>query len=102
MTSGFVDVDELAFDNLHELTMDESAQVGLDPPAIERLEQVAVPTLILPADRDPRWLQRVSRVLGERIPDARTVAIPDVDHVINLRRPEAFDAAVLPFLAEVT
>jgi pimeloyl-ACP methyl ester carboxylesterase len=92
---------EIAFDNLHELTMDESGRVPIEPPAIERLGEIAVPTLILPADHDPLWLQRVSRILAERIPGARTVRIANTDHVINLRRPVEFDEAVLAFLAEV-
>ena len=29
------------------------------------------------------------------------MTIEGADHVVNLRQPDAFDAAVLPFLAEV-
>jgi 3-oxoadipate enol-lactonase len=92
---------QIAFDNLHELTMDESGALPLDPPAIERLDEIGVPTLVLPADHDPLWLRRVSRLLAERIPGARVVEIPDTDHVINIRRPGEFDDAVLAFLGEV-
>jgi pimeloyl-ACP methyl ester carboxylesterase len=91
----------IAFDNLHELTMDESGALRLDPPAIERLEEIPVPTLVLPADHDPLWLRRASRLLAERIPGARVVEIPDTDHVVNVRRPVEFDDAVLAFLGEV-
>ena len=34
-------------------------------------------------------------------PDARLVTIAGADHVVNLRQPDAFEAAVLAFLAEV-
>ena len=91
----------IAFDNLHELTMDESGAAMLDPPAIDRLEQIRVPTLVLPADHDPLWLRRVSRLLAERIPATRLVEIPDTDHVLNMRRPADFDDVVLSFLEEV-
>ena len=67
--------------------MDESAAEELDPPAIERLEQVACPTLVLPADHDPVFSQRESQIMADRIPGAQTVAISDVDHVINMRAP---------------
>ncbi|MGH2635216.1 MAG: alpha/beta fold hydrolase [Actinomycetota bacterium] len=91
----------IAFDNLHELTMDESARRELDPPAVGRLEEVAAPTLVLPADHDPPWTERICRLLAERIPEARVVQIPDVDHVVNMRKPAEFNRIVLEFLGEV-
>ena len=95
-------IHDIAFDNLHDLTMDESAVEQLDPPAIERLEQVACPTLVLPADHDPAFSQRESQIIAARIPRARLVAIPDVDHVINMRAPGQFNEVVLSFLAEAS
>ena len=92
---------QIAFDNLHELTMDESARRDISPPAIERLERIASPTLILPADHDPLAYRRVSAILVERIPNARLVQIPETDHVVNMRRPAEFDALVTAFLGEV-
>lgn len=92
---------EIAFDNLHELTMDESGEEGIDPPAVGRLGEIEAPTLVLPADHDPPWHTRICEVLVGGIPNARLVQIPETDHVINLRRPAEFDRVVLGFLAEV-
>jgi pimeloyl-ACP methyl ester carboxylesterase len=92
---------EIAFDNLHEITMDEGAAEQLDPPAIERLAEIAAPTLVLSADHDPPDMARICRTLAARISGARLVQIFGTDHVINVRRPAEFDAAVLAFLAEV-
>ncbi|HET8526357.1 MAG TPA: alpha/beta hydrolase [Actinomycetota bacterium] len=92
---------QIAFDNLHELTMDESGRRDISPSAIERLEDVAAPTLVLPADHDPLAYRRVSAILAERIPRARLVQIPETDHVVNVRRPSEFDRIVLEFLGEV-
>ena len=89
---------DIAFDNIHELTMDESAAEELDPPAIERLEEIACPTLVVPADHDPPDLRRASAELAARVPGAVTVAIPDTDHVVGMRRPREFNDAVLAFL----
>jgi pimeloyl-ACP methyl ester carboxylesterase len=91
----------IAFDNLHELTMDESGRRDISPPAIERLEDVAAPTLVLPADHDPTAYRRVSAILAERIPKARLVPIPETDHVVNMRRQSEFDRIVLEFMGEV-
>jgi len=92
---------EIAFDNLQELTMDESGEEELDPPAFARLEEIRAPTLVLPAEHDPPWHGRICEVLVERIPNARLVRIPETDHVLNMRKPAEFDEVVLAFLGEV-
>jgi pimeloyl-ACP methyl ester carboxylesterase len=92
---------QIAFDNIHEMTMDESGAAELDPPAIERLDELAVPTLVMAADHDPPFMRRICDILVERIPSARRVDIPQSDHVIAMRRPAEFNAAVLAFLGEV-
>ncbi len=92
---------QIAFDNLHELTMDESAEIGIDPPAAGRLGEIEAPTLVLPADHDPPWHERICLELAEGIRGARLVRIPETDHVIPLRRPAEFNRAVLGFLGEV-
>jgi len=92
---------ELAFANIHELTMDESALEELDPPAAARLAEIDVPTLVLEADHDPPFSRRESRTIAEGILDARLVVIEDADHVVNLRQPDRFDEVVLAFLDEV-
>ena len=92
---------EIALDNLQELTMDESGEIPIDPPAAERLGEIGVPTLVLPADHDPPWHERMCEVLAEGIRGARLVRIPETDHVIPLRRPQEFNQVVLEFLGEV-
>lgn len=90
---------EIAFDNLHELTMDDSAAEGLDPPAATRLHEIGVPTLVIEATDDPPELRRIAGLIARGIMGARAVTIR-ADHVVNLRNPEAFDEAVIPFLLE--
>jgi 3-oxoadipate enol-lactonase len=90
----------IAFDNIHELSMDESAEIELDPPAATRLHEIDVPTLVIKAEHDPAFSKRATDVIAAGIPGARTVML-EADHVVNLRAPAAFDATVLPFLAEV-
>ncbi|MGZ8623307.1 MAG: alpha/beta fold hydrolase [Actinomycetota bacterium] len=92
---------QIAFDNIHELTMDESGAEELDPPAALRLGEIDVPTLVVAADHDPPGMRRITDMIARGVLDARLVTIEGADHVVNLRQPEAFEAAVLPFLAEV-
>jgi len=95
------EIRRIAFDNLHVLSMDESGGVELDPPAATRLHEIDAPALVVKASDDPPFMRRCSDVIAAGIPGARMVLIEEADHVVNLRRPAAFDAAVLPFLDEV-
>ena len=92
---------EIAFDNLHEITMDESGAEELDPPAAHRSGEIDVPTLVIAAEHDPPGGRRLSELIARGVLDARLVTIEGADHVVNLRQPDAFEAAVLPFLGEV-
>jgi len=91
-------IKRIALENLQEVTMDESGAERLDPPAAVRLGEIRVPTLIIEAEHDPPDMRRLTDLLEAGIAGARRITI-DADHVVNLRAPEAFDAAVLPFLA---
>jgi 3-oxoadipate enol-lactonase len=91
----------IAFDNLHELTMDESGETAIDPPAAARLDEIEAPTLVLPADHDPPWHERICIEIAEGIGGARVVRILDTDHVIPLRQPDEFNRVVMGFLGEV-
>jgi pimeloyl-ACP methyl ester carboxylesterase len=91
----------IAMDNLQELTMDESAAEELDPPAARRLGEIDVPTLVIDAGLDPPEMRRIATLIAREVLDARRVTIEDADHVVNLRRPGPFAAALLPFLDEV-
>lgn len=93
-------IKRIAMDNLHELTMDESGEIQLDPPAATRLHEIDAPTLVIKAEHDPPFSRRITDLIAAEIPGARIVML-DADHVVNLRAPAAFDDAVLSFLAEV-
>jgi 3-oxoadipate enol-lactonase len=90
---------QIAFDNIHLLEMDESAQERLGPPSAHRLEEYDVPTLILDAEHDPPYMHRIADLLARGIMGSRKVVVEGADHVVNLRQPERFEELVLDFLA---
>jgi 3-oxoadipate enol-lactonase len=90
----------IAFDNIHQLTMDESGKEQLDPPAAHRLGELDVPSLILDAEHDPPYHHRIADLLAREIIGAHKIVVEGADHVVNLRQPERFDELVLPFLAD--
>jgi pimeloyl-ACP methyl ester carboxylesterase len=81
-------------------TWEQADEELLVPDVHERLAQVAVPTLVAVGTGDVSDMQEIAARIAADVPGARREVIPDTAHVPNLERPDAFDAVVLPFLAE--
>lgn len=65
--------------------------------AVDRLESVKVPALVLVGDKD-EFQREPAELLASRIPGARLVVVPGGGHLLNLTSPKAFDAAIISFL----
>jgi len=72
----------------------------LVPPAIQRLEQVGVPTLVINGALDDPEILRAGEILHTQIPGAKKVILPESAHVPNMEKPAEFNQAVLSFLNE--
>ena len=70
-----------------------------DPPAIERLETVAAPTLIVIGNLDTNGTRSSAEVLAERVPAARIERMPEVAHIIGMEEPEKVAALIVEHLA---
>lgn len=73
----------------------------LDPPAADRLDAIAVPTLVVVGELDNPELLRAADVMARSIAGARQVRIPDSAHLPSMEEPERFNQAVLAFLHQV-
>ena len=73
---------------------------GPAPCVIDDLAKVRQPALVLVGAEDEAYL-RAAEVMAAKLPDARHVVIPRAGHIVNLEEPEAFEAAVAGFLAEL-
>ena len=62
------------------------------------LGRIRVPTLVVVGAEDALTPPADARALAAAIPGARLVEIPGAAHLPNLEEPEAFRAALLPFL----
>jgi pimeloyl-ACP methyl ester carboxylesterase len=72
----------------------------LVPPAIERLDQVCVPTLIVDGALDDPEILRAGELLHTQIRGAKKIILPESAHVPNMEKPAEFNQAVLRFLNE--
>lgn len=71
------------------------------PPAIERLNEIKIPTLVLVGDNDAPDHLRISETLEREIPNAKKIVFPGVGHLVNLEAPAFFNKHVLDFLERV-
>jgi pimeloyl-ACP methyl ester carboxylesterase len=68
-----------------------------DARVIETLPEIKVPSLVVVGADDAPFLA-ASDYMAAKIPGATKVVIPAAGHAVNIDQPEAFIAAVLPFL----
>jgi pimeloyl-ACP methyl ester carboxylesterase len=70
-----------------------------DARVINSLPEIRVPSLVLVGANDTPFLN-ASDYMAAKIPGATKVVVPDAGHAANIDQPEAFNAAVLTFLAD--
>ena len=63
------------------------------------LDRIRAPTLLIYGEHDRLTPPAVGRALQERIAGSEFVEIEGAGHLVNIERPEAFNAALLAFLA---
>jgi pimeloyl-ACP methyl ester carboxylesterase len=74
----------------------------LHPPAIDRLQEISAPTLVMVGELDTADFHDIASTIADRVPRARKVVIPGVGHMANLEAPARFDDLVAAFLAEAS
>jgi pimeloyl-ACP methyl ester carboxylesterase len=74
------------------------APIELDPPRLERLGEVRVPTLLVVGDRDVPDIAESMQALAKGIPQAKLVRIPNTAHLPPLERPAEFNGHLRRFL----
>jgi pimeloyl-ACP methyl ester carboxylesterase len=79
-----------------ELALDEVDERRLDPPAIDRLAEIHVPTRVLAGAEDVPAIRWLADRLAAEMPGAhRLPDVPDAAHLLPVERPDVVAAAVL-------
>lgn len=87
----------------HVYEVASDAEVEPEPfgrPAIERLGEISVPTLVIAGELDQPDMLAMARIMAEGIPNARLVTIPETAHLPSMERPAEFNRIVREFLSE--
>ena len=75
---------------------------SLDPPALGRLAEIGMPTLVIAGSEDHESIQDIADSLAKEIPGARKVLIAGARHLVNMEKPAQFNQVVLDFLSDVS
>lgn len=69
-----------------------------NPKAIDKINQVRVPILVIDGDKDLPYVSAASEYLAETIPGAKRVTIKGVAHMLNMERPAELNQLLIDFL----
>ena len=94
-------IKEIAMENAHQVALDPALRRKVKPPAIERLEEITAPTLVISGDRDVPDMDRIAELIVDRVPGALRAVMQGADHAVNMRRPADFTARLLGFLDQI-
>lgn len=80
---------------------DQGSEQPLEPPAVDRLDEIGVPTLVIVGDLDTPKTLAAADLLAQQIKGAQKVIIKGTAHLPNMEQPEEFNRHVLAFLKEL-
>ncbi|MFN0180044.1 MAG: alpha/beta fold hydrolase [Gemmatimonadales bacterium] len=89
-------------DNVRLFRVDRTWVKPLDPPALGRLGQIAVPTLVVLGGLDPTEDEAASQVLLARVPAARATTLPGCGHLLPVDCPAETTQVVASFVSAPT
>lgn len=80
---------------------EELQPIELARPALERLAEIQVPTLVISGEYDFSGTNGAMELLAQQVPGAQHTTFATA-HMVNMEQPAAFNARVLDFLAAVS
>ncbi len=92
---------ELLQSNSRVFSVDFSLARPLEPPAIERLEELSAPTLVIVGERDHPDVLAIAEALEARVPSCELYVLPGAGHMAHLEFPEDFNSSLRGFLRTV-
>jgi 3-oxoadipate enol-lactonase len=91
-------VTKMVRDNLKSHHWNTPLKFTEKPPAMERLNQIQSPTLVLVGDLDMSDILSISDEMNRKIPTVKKVVIHNAAHMVNLEQPAVFNREVKAFL----
>jgi len=80
---------------------DDVEEIDLDPPAIERLDEVKIPAQVMVGELDLEEKLELADRLVQKMPNCKKDLIPGAAHMLNMEKPDEFQRIVTRFLDDV-
>lgn len=78
--------------------LNSDPEVADDPPAIQRLSEITLPTLVAFGERDMPDFPIIKDILMSHIPSAQLLSLPAAGHMCNMESPQDFNHGTIEFL----
>lgn len=78
--------------------VNSNPELGLDPPAAQRLAELTMPVLAIVGEEDTPDYRQITELICRRLPQAQQFVVPGVGHMANMEAPAPVTEAVLVFL----
>jgi 3-oxoadipate enol-lactonase len=79
----------------------ENKREWVDPPAIGRLDEIIIPTLIITADHDIQACKEIANKMHDQISGSKLISMDGAGHLMNMDKPEEFNTIVAEFIKEL-
>ncbi len=76
----------------------ENPVVYVSPRAVQQLDRIFQPTLIVTADNDLDACKEIADLMEQKIPNSRKVEFKEAGHAMNIDKPDEFNRLVLDFI----
>ncbi len=86
---------------VYELESSAEGRQELTPPAVERLSEIAVPTMIIVGAEDQPDILTIADRLATEIDGARTMTFENAAHMLSMEQPDRFNELVLQYLRDI-
>jgi pimeloyl-ACP methyl ester carboxylesterase len=94
------EMNQIAVRNQTWAIADTQSIDALEPPAVEQLQKIRVPTLVMAGALDHPEVLRAADVMAEEIQGAKKAIVEGCAHVPSMEKPAEFNRIVLEFLGK--
>ncbi|MBN2366854.1 MAG: alpha/beta hydrolase [Calditrichaeota bacterium] len=78
--------------------LNENKRSFTSPPAIGRLNEIHLPTLIVTAEYDFEPCLEIADIMEREIAGSKKISVKDAGHIMNMDKPEEFNAEIIKFI----
>ena len=92
-------VAEMQFQAFSQPVPENASLRKLSPPAIDRLDEIQVPLLVISGELDVPAFVQFSETIAKQVLGAKRVVIPGAAHMVSMEVPVVFNQLVLEFIS---